>query len=182
MLIPTRGKLIVENIKDDRRTSSGLYIADKIEEIPHKGKIIAIGLKYRDDKGKEKDWHFSVGEIVHFKRNWTSQKAEYFILKRDEIIAVESGSFRAVMDMIIIKRHYINTIAGGSIVIPDSYGAKQNHSDFYGEVFAEGPESKFNFKKGDKIIYSRDEGSSFIFKDQEYFSLKPRAVLARLED
>lgn len=182
MLIPTRGKTIVENIPDIKQLPSGLFIAQNVREVPHKGRVISIGLQHRTVKGKELNWHFKIGEIVHYKRKWTNPRADLFILLRDDIFAVEGeDGLRSVRDMVIIKRHYKNTIAEGLILVPDSYGTKQNHGDFYGEVIAEGPESKFNFKRGDNIMYSRDEGMKFEFEGQEYFSIKPRAILAMAE-
>lgn len=184
MLVPTRGRVIVENIPDTKQLPSGLFIAESVKEVPHRGRVIAIGLPYRDDKGREKEWHFREGEVVHFKRKWDQNKADLFILNREDIFAVESvaGGFRAVMDMVIIKRFYTKKIGTGIIELPDTYGGVQNNSDFYGTVVAEGPESRFNFKYGDKIIYHRDEGLSFKYEGYEYFSLKPRAVLAKMED
>lgn len=182
MLIPTRGKIIVENIPDTKITESGLYIAETIKEVPHRGRIISIGLPAVDKKGREKEWHFKEGEIVHYKRKWTNPGAELFILLRDDIYAVEGEMLRAVMDLVIIKRHYTGNIGGGSIVIPTTYGVQQNEEDYYGEVIAEGPESHFNFKHGDKIHFHRNEGIEFKYKEQQYFSLKQRAILALLED
>lgn len=180
-LIPTRGKIVVENISDGKITPGGIIIAETVNEIPHRGLVLSIGLPYRDDKFREKEWHFKVGEIVHYKRQW-NQTAKNYILLRNDIYAVEGDTgLRAVMDMVIVRRHYTKTIGGGTIILADTFGTTQNNSDFYGEVIAEGPESRFNFHSGDKILYSRDEGVPFRYNGEELFALKPRAVLAMVE-
>lgn len=180
-LKPLRGKVIVQNISNEKNTDGGIIIADSVREVPHKGKVLAIGSKFLDKKCREKDWHFSVGETVYYLRQWT-QPAQVYILLRDDIYAVEGeGGIRAVSDRVIVKRVYTDKIADGVIVVPDQFGTKQNHGDFHGVVVAEGPESHFNFNIGDRILYSRDEGSRFEFNGQEYFSLRPRAVLAMAE-
>ncbi len=180
MIYPTRGKVLVQNISDEKITAGGIIIADTVKEVPHRGKVLAIGLPKIDIKNKTKDWHFRIGDIVHYRRQW-NQTALNYILLRDDIYAVESDKLEAPADYVIVRRHYTKTIGSGVIQLADSYGVTQNHSDFFGEIIAEGPESKFNFKKSDRIIYSRDEGSSFKYEGQEYFSLRPRAILAMAE-
>lgn len=190
MITPLRGKILVENIPDARQTESGLWLADKTEEVPHRGRIIELGLPYMDNKGKIWDWDIEVGEVVHFKRNWTGQKAQYFVLRREDVFAVEplrshtlsnSINLRAVRDMIIIKRVYENRIGASTIVIPKTYGIEENYEDFMGIVICVGSQDKFGISVGDSICYCRNEGLEVKLPSGEiYWALKPRAILARI--
>ena len=84
----------------------------------------------------------------------------------------------AVRDMIIVKVHYKETI--GNIVVPETYGGKENSMEYYGEVISIGPKCPFDLSPGDKILFERNEGITI--KDgrgEEYKSLKPRCVLCK---
>lgn len=186
MLVPLRGKLIVEIIKDEKRTTSGLYIAETVTEIPHKGTITSLGLPWRDDHGKEHAWGLEIGEIVHFVRKWDEYRGNSALLVRKDIIAVsrieensegkEKECFRAFADQIIIRRVYTGKIGASSIIIPDVGAIRSNSEDFYGEVISVGSENKMGIKFGDKLLYERNEG----LKCGDYWSIKPRAILAKI--
>lgn len=175
MIIPLRGKLLVEIIPDAKKTESGLFLAETVEEVPHRGVILELGSPWQDDKGKEWPWGLVEGEIVHFKRNWVAQQGKYIILKRDEIFAIDGP--KAVRDLVIIKRVYEGKIGNSSIVLPDGLGIQSNYEDFYGLVISVGPEDKMGIKIGDRLIYSRNEGVE-IKGYKEHWSLNPRAILA----
>lgn len=181
MIQPLRGKILVKVIPEHKKTETGLYLSENIKDIPKRGEVIAVGDYAIDKKGKTLKWDFRIGDIVYFKRKW-DQKADNYILLRDDIICVEtSEGIHAPRDLVIIKRVYTGKIGNSSVVIPDGLGIKSNYEDYYGEVISEGPESKFNLNKGDKILYHRNEGQSFKYDYKEYWSLKPRAVLAMAE-
>ncbi len=178
MLQPLRGKLHIEVLPEHKRTLSGLYLASNIEEIPHRGRVITLGLPIKDDK----PWQFKVGEIVHFKRQWDNL-VKHGIIKLEDIIAVENGDIISVIgENIMVKRHYTGKIGDSQVIfIPDVHGIRSNEESFYGEVMAVGIDSKFGLNKGDKIHYNRNEGLKVYFNEEELFVLKPRAILARME-
>lgn len=181
MIIPLRGKILVENIPAHRQTESGIWIAESVKEVPHRGKVISLGLPWRDKKGKEYPWDISEGDTVHFKRQWQQSQPTHYVLLRDDVFAFEhkTNGISAPRDMIIVKRIYTGKVENSTLIIPETYGVKENYEDYYGEVIAEGAESRFNLHKGDKILYHRNEGLSVKLPDgSEYFSLKPRAVMA----
>lgn len=183
MFIPLRGKLLVENIPDTKMTESGLYIAQTVKEVPHRGRVISKGLPFMDTKGREHGWDVSIEEIVHFKRNWTGNTQQYILLKRDDVFAVEgnSGIVWAVRDIVIVKRVYTGKIGNSTIIIPETYGVESNLEDFYGEVMSVGKDDKMGIDPGDKILYHRNEGLEVKLPNGEiYFSLKPRAILAKI--
>lgn len=189
-ITPLRGKLIAEALPEHKQTASGLYIAENVKEVPRRGRVIGLGRPWRDDRGKEYPWGIEIGEIVHFKRQWAQNKDTHFILKRDEIFCVERpievAGYQtyypaAVMDMVIVQRFYTKKIGNSSLVIPETFGIQSNLEDFYGFVISVGQEDKLGIKNGDKLIYSRNEGSLVKMKDKdEYFALKPRAILGRI--
>lgn len=43
MRIPGKGRLIVSKIEEEKKTSSGIFLADSAERITQKCKIVAIG-------------------------------------------------------------------------------------------------------------------------------------------
>lgn len=179
-ITPLRGKLLVEIIPDIKRTESGLYIAETVKDIPHRGRVLTLGLPFRDDKDRQYEWDIAEDEIVHFKRNWTAQQGTHIILKRDEIFAAERGGcVMAVQDFVIVKRVYTGKIGSSTLIIPDMAETKSNTEDFYGLVIDVGIENKMGIKAGDKLLYHRNEGQLVKLPNRdEYFSLKPRAILA----
>ncbi len=181
MLQPLRGKIVVDIIPDKKETASGLILADTIKDIPHRGIIIAIGNPYIDND-KELPWYLDIGEIAHFKRQWSDLRIKTVVLRRDDIIAVETqeGSIRAVNDNVIVKRHYEGRIGNSTIFIPDGVGIQSNYEEFHGEVISIGPDNKYGIKVGDKLAYQRNEGIKVKLYEKEYFVLKTRALLAIL--
>lgn len=182
MLIPLRGKLLVEILSDSRRTASGLWIADKIEEVPHRGKIVSLGGEFIDNKGRSKPWGLQIGHIVHFKRVWDNEKNTHFILRRDQIYAVEhEGEVFGFSDYVIVKRFYTGRIGDSTLIIPNIYGLLSNEVEFYGDVVSVGADDKMGINKGDRLCYQRNEGLSVrVPLKEELWSLKPRAILAKI--
>lgn len=102
------------------------------------------------------------------------------LLNYKQILPNKGITMIAPRDLLIVKVHYKKTI--GSIVIPETYGGKENVMEYYGEVVSVGPTCPFrkDLKMGDKILYHRNEGVKI--KDEqghEYVSLKSRAVLCK---
>lgn len=87
MLKPLNGRIIAEVISDAKRLDSGLYIADKVKEYPHRAKVISVGGHFRSKKGKIWKSPAKKGDIIHFKR-WKqdSLKSRFDIWGRDLIV------------------------------------------------------------------------------------------------
>ena len=91
-LSPLAGKYLCEIIVDLRQTKSGLFIAETVKEVPHRGKVLAAGKDVVDKKGKVLKQSAQVGDIVHFKRVWnrqTPKDKELIFIKEEEIVGVE---------------------------------------------------------------------------------------------
>lgn len=89
----------------------------------------------------------------------------------------------APRDLILIKKHIRNKI--GNIVIAETYGAKENVMEYYGEVISIGPDCPFKhcLSQGDNILFHRNEGTLIKnCKGEEFYSLQPRAVLGIIEN
>lgn len=182
MLHPTRGKILVEVLADSRRTASGLWISEKInEEVPHRGEVISIGIPAIDKRGKIITWGFQEGHIVHFKRVWDQNKVSHYIIKRDQIFAVEhEGKIYGIGEYIIIKK--LNDAGGNKIFVPSHFESEVSKQISKGEVVSVGREDKLNVKIGDIIIYHKNEGLSIKMPlQEELWSLKPRAILAKTD-
>lgn len=179
MLQPLRGKLIVEVLDDAKRTNSGLWLAGVKQEIPHRGRIVTLGLPYRDKKGKEYPWGIQPSHIVHFKRVWDQEKIKHYILRREQIYAIEhEDKAYAFAEYIIIKKENIET---GRIYVPDHFDVKVEKQEAYGIVTSIGRDSKLGLNVDDKIMYFKGEGLSVrIPLQEELWSLKPRAVFAKI--
>lgn len=181
MIIPTRGKYLCEVLSRIRKTKSGLWLSDKLKEekTDNIAKCIGIGDKYLKlcqnchdkrlckarcrGKGKYMSIILKRGDIAHFKEVF-AQKFKYedrnlVFITNEDIIAIENESgIHANGSMVIIKLIYADKMRG--ILVPDS--AKQNSGEYWGEVVSVGysfPDK--TLKKGDKLLFLRNEGFKF---------------------
>lgn len=91
-LKPAPGYLLVEPAKQEKQTSSGLYLPDSHQEKPQYGNVLAVGGKMINDRGVEVDSPAKVGDTVLFK-DWVANEIEidgikYKFPKFDEILAI----------------------------------------------------------------------------------------------
>jgi len=91
-LQPAPGYLLVEPAKQEKQTSSGLYIPDSHQEKPQYGIVLAVGGKLVNDRGVEVDSPAKAGDTVLYKE-WVSNEMEidgikYKFPKFDEILAI----------------------------------------------------------------------------------------------
>ena len=91
-LKPTPGFILVEPAKQEKQTSSGLYLPDSHSEKPQYGKVLAVGDKLINDHGVEVGSPAKVGETVLYKE-WGGNEVEigdikYQFLKFDDILAI----------------------------------------------------------------------------------------------
>ena len=90
---------------------------------------------------------------------------------------------KAVRDEVIVRQVYVNKIGNSTLVIPESFGIKENLMEYYGEIISIGPDfvsDKIDI--GDKLLYYRNEGVKIINEDgEEFLSLKPRALLCKID-
>ena len=92
-LRPTSGYALIEPVKVDKKTPSGIVLPDTHDEKSQKGKVVAVGAPQVTDSGKLKKPEFKVGDMVLYKK-WggTEVKIEgedFLFVKFDDILAVE---------------------------------------------------------------------------------------------
>lgn len=179
MLQPLRGKILIEVLENTKMTQSGLYLSIK-EEIPHRGRVISLGLPYRDKKDREFEWELKIGHIVHFKRSWDFNKVKNYILKREQIYAIEyEDKAYAISNYVIIKK--CEEIPSGRIFIPSHFETEVAKQISYAEVVSVGKYNTMGIDSGDNILYYRNEGLPVrIPLREELWSLLPRAIIGKI--
>ena len=91
-LQPAPGYLLVEPAKQEKQTTSGLFLPDSHSEKPQYGTVLAAGAKLINDRGVEVDSPAKVGDTVIYKE-WGGNEVEigdtkYQFLKFDDILAI----------------------------------------------------------------------------------------------
>lgn len=179
MLVPLRGKVLVEVLEDNKRSESGIYLTGIKEEVPHRGLVINIGLPFMDKKCREYPWGFLAGHIAHFNRVWDQNKVKNYILKREQIFAIECNDEAfAIGEYVIIKR--CDEVGTGLIFVPSHFESEVAKEVGYGIVMSVGKENRMGINVGDKIMCFKNEGLAVrIPLKEELWALKPRAILAK---
>ncbi len=141
-----------------------------------------MGLPFIDKKGRRKAWGFQPGHIVHFNRVWDQTKVTHYILKREQIFAIEcNDEAYGIGEYVIVRRVYTGKIGDSTLVLPEGFGVQSNDMEFYGDVISVGMEDRMGINKGDRLIYHRNEGLAVrIPLKEELWALKPRAILAKI--
>jgi len=93
MLKPLSDYIVLEPIKEEMTTESGLVLPETAEqEKSQKGKVIAVGPGKLNDKGERIPVEVKIGDIVLFHQYGPSEikidKKEYLVAKEDDIIAI----------------------------------------------------------------------------------------------
>ena len=91
-LQPAPGYVLVEPAKQEKKTSSGLYLPDSHSEKPQHGTVLAVGEKLVNDRGVEVLPPVKVKDTVVYKK-WGGNEyqvgdTEYQFLRFDDILAV----------------------------------------------------------------------------------------------
>ena len=91
MLNLMTGYLLIEPMKEEEKTKSGIVLPDTAEkEDPKKGKIIALG-SFKDKKGNDAKAEVKKGDVVihdAFARDVKDGDKEYQIIKYEDILAI----------------------------------------------------------------------------------------------
>ncbi len=93
MLKPLSDYIVLEPVKEEMTTESGLVLPETAEqEKSQKGKVIAVGPGKLNDKGERIPVEVKIGDIVLFHQYGPSEikidKKEYLVAKEDDIIAI----------------------------------------------------------------------------------------------
>lgn len=91
MIEPLTNYLLVEKVKEEEKTASGIVLPETSEkEDSKKAKVVALG-KIVDKHGKEVKPHVKKGDIIihdAFARDIVEDDKEYQLIKYDDIMAI----------------------------------------------------------------------------------------------
>jgi chaperonin GroES len=91
MLKPLGDRVVIEIIKSEEQTSSGIVLPGTAQEKPQEGKVVAVGTG-RVDNGERVAIEVSVSDrIIFSKYSGTEVKyegTEYLVLRESDIIAI----------------------------------------------------------------------------------------------
>lgn len=92
-LTPTAGYIILEPLKAETRTASGIYLPEAATEKPQKAKVLAVGGAELLDSGAKKESPVKVGDTVIYKKWGTNDVKldgrELLFVKFEDILAIE---------------------------------------------------------------------------------------------
>jgi chaperonin GroES len=91
-LRPLGDRVWVEPIEQEEVTASGIILPETAKEKPQQGKVLAVGLGVRNDKGERQPLDVKVGDRVLFaKYAGTEIKQDgtkYLIMRESDILAI----------------------------------------------------------------------------------------------
>ncbi|HIE15927.1 MAG TPA: co-chaperone GroES [Bacteroidales bacterium] len=84
---PMPGKVLIEPVSAEEKTSGGIIIPDSAKEKPSKGKIVAIGKEEDDNKSE-----LNIGDTVLYGKYSGTElqidEKDYLILNKEDILLV----------------------------------------------------------------------------------------------
>jgi len=89
---PVPGYLLVEPLKQEKTTASGILLPESHEEKPQSGKVLAVGDEFVTDYGIKKISPVKVGDIIVYKewggKEYKEGQSNLLILKFEDVMAV----------------------------------------------------------------------------------------------
>lgn len=91
---PAPGYLLLEPMKAEEKTISGIYLPDSASEKPQQAKVLAVGDEEVTDNGTKRKASVKVGDVVIYKK-WGGNEVklegvEYLFAKFDDVLAIVS--------------------------------------------------------------------------------------------
>lgn len=88
---PLAGYLLVEPLKQEKTTASGILLPESHEEKPQSGRVLAVGNEFVTDYGIKKTSPVKVGDIVIYKewggKEYKEDETNLLILKFEDVMA-----------------------------------------------------------------------------------------------
>jgi chaperonin GroES len=92
MLKPLGNRVLLEVVKEEEKTASGIVLPDSAKEKPQTAKVVAVGEGRLLDNGSRAEVAVSVGDQVLFEKYAGSEVKhegnEYLVVKDTDIIAI----------------------------------------------------------------------------------------------
>lgn len=91
-LRPLQDRILVQRVKEETKTKSGIIIPDTAKEKPAEGKVVVVGEGRVSDDGKKVALEVKAGDRILFgKYSGTEVKIEgeeYLIMREDDVLGV----------------------------------------------------------------------------------------------
>lgn len=89
---PLHDRVAIRRIEEDEKTAGGVIIPDTAKEKPSQGKVVAVGVGLRNEKGEHVALDVKVGDRVLFGK-WSGTEAkidgeDLLIMKESDVMAV----------------------------------------------------------------------------------------------
>lgn len=92
MLKPLGDRIVIELIKAEEKTSSGIVLPDSAKEKPQEGKVVAVGTGRVLDNGQRLDLEVKEADRIIFAQYSGSEVkydgTDYLILRESDVLAV----------------------------------------------------------------------------------------------
>lgn len=91
-LRPLGDRVWVEPIEQEEKTASGIILPETAKEKPMEGKILAVGLGVRNEKGERQPLDVKVGDRVLFAKyagtEIKNNGAKHLIMRESDLLAI----------------------------------------------------------------------------------------------
>ncbi len=92
LLKPLGDRIVIELIKAEEKTSSGIVLPDSAKEKPQEGKVVAVGTGRVLENGQRLDLEVKEGDRIIFAQYSGSEVkydgTDYLILRESDVLAV----------------------------------------------------------------------------------------------
>lgn len=92
MIKPTMDKIVIKLVKEEDKTSGGIFIPDSAKEASQKGEVIAVGQGKFLDNGERQSLEVNVGDVVLYTKysgtDFKLEGQEYKILPVADVLAI----------------------------------------------------------------------------------------------
>ena len=93
MITPTRGKIMVEILREEEISPAGIIFVKTLKEIPHYGLVIAVGIPALDKRGREIRVCCRPDDKVFFKKQYLTfaeiDGKKVVFLKNEDVLGIE---------------------------------------------------------------------------------------------
>lgn len=91
MLKPLHDYVVLEKLKEEEKTESGIILTESPKEQPSRGKVVSVGPGKAED-GKQVKIDLKKGQVVIYKKysgtEITEAKKDYLLIKAEDILAI----------------------------------------------------------------------------------------------
>ncbi|GGC97372.1 10 kDa chaperonin [Thalassobacillus devorans] len=92
MLKPLGDRIVIEIVKQEEKTASGIVLPDSAKEKPQEGKVVAVGSGRVTDNGEKVALEVAQGDhVIYSKFAGTEVKyegKEYLVIRESDVLAV----------------------------------------------------------------------------------------------